>query len=604
MSVRDASTLRRGAWMPQARENAVSDAPYYQGLAKSMMFTIALVSLAPLLGYALLSGYQYTTAYKEKVEAHLRELVLKHDQSVDTYLREKVAEVQVLGEVVGGDRLKAEAEITSLHNALVRSHGSDFVDLGIVNADGVQVAYAGPYPLQGADYSDAEWFQAVKRRRVYVSDVIFGLRGVPHFIIALLVDVGDEQWVLKATLDFMAINDLVEDIRIGETGLAFITNQSGQFQTTPRRDMTGEVPLLQTILSRRGDDSLLGRGRAGISIVDDPVSGRNVLFVTSPLKDGDWYMVYQQDTADAFAALYRIRNVGLSILLLGTVCILVMAYLLSRRMARKVEEADKEKEMMNDQVVEAGKLASVGELAAGIAHEINNPVAIMVEEAGWIQDLLEEGLEADDNEREVQRALTQIRDQGVRCREITHKLLSFARKIDPTVEMLCVNDLIREMARFSEQRAKYGNVRIETSLEDGVPQVEASESEMQQVLLNLINNAIDAMDQGGGELDIMSRVEGDDVIISISDTGCGIPRANLQRIFDPFFTTKPVGKGTGLGLSIIYGIINKMGGEISVRSVVDKGTVFTIRLPAAGEGMRCTAVDGLTEGEKPVDTGG
>ena len=567
----------------------MSTANYYQGLAKSMMFTIMLVSFTPLLVIALITGYQYTVSYKEKVEAHLRELVLKHDQSVDSYLEEKVAEIQVLAEVVGGDRLKAEAEITSLHNALVRSHGSDFVDLGIVNAGGIQVAYAGPYQLLGADYSKADWLKTVKHRRVYVSDVIFGLRGVPHFIIALLIDVGGEEWVLKATLDFIAINDLVEDIRIGETGLAFIVNRDGEFQTTPRRDMTAEVPMLKRILSDEGNRSALGRGRASITMAEDPASGREVLYVTSPLKNGNWFMVYQQDAGDAFSALSRIRNLGLVVLLLGAISIAVMAYLTARRMARKVEESDQEKEMMNEQVVEAGKLASVGELAAGIAHEINNPVAIMVEEAGWIQDLLDEGLDKDDNEREVQRALAQIRSQGSRCREITHKLLSFARKIDPTVERLCVNELIREMAKFCEQRAKYANVRIETSLVDAVPEVEASPSEMQQVLLNLINNAIDAMDPGGGQLDIMSRVEDDQVVVSISDTGCGIPKANLQRIFDPFFTTKPVGKGTGLGLSIIYGIINKMGGEISVSSVVNKGTVFTIRLPAANDGMRCAS---------------
>lgn len=244
--------------------------------------------------------------------------------------------------------------------------------------------------------------------------------------------------------------------------------------------------------------------------------------------------------------------------------------------------SDLEKDMMNEQVIEAGKLASVGELAAGIAHEINNPVAIMVEEAGWIQDLLDEGLEKSDNSREVQRALNQIRNQGTRCKDITHKLLSFARKIDPTVKQVALNDLVREMAILCEQRAKFVNVIIETSLGNDIPDVAASPSELQQVFLNLINNALDAMEPGGGELDITTRFENGTVVVSIADTGCGIPKANLSRIFDPFFTTKPVGKGTGLGLSIIYGIVNKMGGEITVRSALDKGTVFTLRLPVAG----------------------
>jgi two-component system NtrC family sensor kinase len=193
-------------------------------------------------------------------------------------------------------------------------------------------------------------------------------------------------------------------------------------------------------------------------------------------------------------------------------------------------------------------------------------------------------VEEGDNEREVQRALNQIRTQGARCKEITHKLLSFARKIDPTVMSFDLNELVREIAELSAQRAKYANVVIETSLGDNIAPIEASPSEMQQVFLNLVNNAIDAMDPGGGDLDIITRQEGDQVLALVSDTGSGIPEANLPRIFDPFFTTKPVGKGTGLGLSIIYGIINKLGGTISVDSAVGKGTTFTISLPAGKAG--------------------
>ena len=207
-------------------------------------------------------------------------------------------------------------------------------------------------------------------------------------------------------------------------------------------------------------------------------------------------------------------------------------------MARKVEVSDLEKDMMNEQVIEAGKLASVGELAAGIAHEINNPVAIMVEEAGWIQDLFDEVLDKFDNKHEIQRALTQIRSQGTRCKDITHKLLSFARKIDPTIKRVALNGLVQEMVLLCEQRAKFANVHIKTNLSDSIQDVAASPSELQQVFLNLINNAIDAMDPGGGELNITTRMDNGVVLVSIADTGCGIPKANLSRIFDPFFTTK------------------------------------------------------------------
>jgi len=236
---------------------------------------------------------------------------------------------------------------------------------------------------------------------------------------------------------------------------------------------------------------------------------------------------------------------------------------------------------MNEQIIEAGKLASLGELAAGIAHEINNPVAIMVEEAGWMGDILEEEeFRESENFEEYQRALNQIKNQGIRCKEITHKLLSFARKIDSRIQDIQLNTIIEEVVGLSEKRARYGNVEIISNLSPDLPSVHISPSEMQQVFLNLINNAVDAIDsKKGGTITITTRLDGDMIVADFEDTGSGIARANLQRIFDPFFTTKAVGKGTGLGLSICYGIVKKIGGEISVNSAVGKGTVFHIRVP-------------------------
>lgn len=557
------------------------DRNYYTSLHRSMVATVILVSLMPLALITLIGGHQYTTAYKTKVLAHLGEIVRKHEQHIDTYLLEKVAEMRVLAENMGVSCFKNEQRLEGLHRTLMELHDGSFVDLGLVDEAGMQVAYSGPFRLDQANYANAQWFKEVMQRKVYVSDVFLGLRGVPHFIIAVLFESQGQRWILRTTVDFVAFNELVENIRVGQTGLAFIINNSGEFQTKPRVNLDTEIPFLRQLLDKSSGTQIAHDtdGLVLSHIAQNPTTGRETIYLGTPLKQGDWFLIYQQDAADAFSELVRTRNFTLFILLMGTLAITIMAIILSRRMIRRIKASDKEKEMMNEQVIEAGRLASLGELAAGIAHEINNPVAIMVEEAGWVEDLLQEGLDKNDNMQETHRALAQIRTQGSRCREITHKLLSFARMIDPTVIEMQLNDLVEEIVGLSTQRARFANVQIETALAETLPLIEASPSEMQQVLLNLVNNAIDAMEKNGGTLAITTKQDQNHVLMTVSDTGCGIPKSNLPRLFDPFFTTKPVGKGTGLGLSIIYGIINKMKGEISVKSAVDVGAAFVVRIP-------------------------
>jgi len=160
-------------------------------------------------------------------------------------------------------------------------------------------------------------------------------------------------------------------------------------------------------------------------------------------------------------------------------------------------------------------------------------------------------------------------------------LLSFARRTDPKVQVVSINELVQEVVGLSEQRARFANIRIRTHLTPELPPIAVSPSEMQQVLLNLINNAIDAMERKGGAIDITTRLEDGFLVVDVADTGEGIPKANLQRIFDPFFTTKEMGRGTGLGLASAYGIIANHNGIITVDSEKGSGTVFTIYLPAS-----------------------
>ncbi|MEJ5366596.1 MAG: ATP-binding protein [Desulfosoma sp.] len=583
-----------------------ADERYYSSLRRNIMAIIITVALMPLLAMMAIAGYQFHTAYRYKVVDHLAALVDRHTLHIDSFLSEKLADISTLAAIKPLEKLQDPAEMEKILGMFQEKHRGVFVDLGLVDERGFQVAYAGPFRLTQAQYGEASWFQESIRQPFTVSDVFLGLRGIPHFIVAVRIESGGHLWVLRSTIDFMAFNRLVEDLRIGKTGQAFIVNAEGQFQTQPHaqpgvdpqellRVVRGETPkeIHPTavegleIMGSSGNVYKMPTSSHGASWFEYtvPQSQRRYLVFYQILKGGRWYLFYLQEVEDAFHDLYKARTLTLLVLAFSALGVAVTAWALSRRVVQRIIQVDREKEMMNEQVIEAGKLASIGELAAGIAHEINNPVAIMVEEAGWIQDLLEDldrGQSLD--VEEVRRSLQQIRTQGARCKEITHKLLSFARRTDPTVQQVQLNKLIREVVALVEQRARYAGVTIRTHLTDGLPWVAMSPSEMQQVLLNLINNALDAMEKTGGTLDITTRFEDGRVIVDVADTGEGIPQAILQRIFDPFFTTKPVGKGTGLGLSICYGIIRKLGGDISVNSAVGVGTTFHIYLPP-GDGV-------------------
>jgi two-component system NtrC family sensor kinase len=552
---------------------------HYRSLIRNMILAIIVVSMVPMVLVSSTLYLQFRQSYQAKVSDHLRELVQKHKQNIDNYLQERLTDIRLMTARYGYERLKEEGLLKQNLDLLKEEYEKAFVDLGVVDAQGNQKAYAGPFKLADAFYGEAQWFEEVSQRDSVISDVFLGLRGLPHFIVAVRSEADGRQWVLRATIDFVAFNALVQNIRIGETGFAYILNRQGKLQTTPLAQTYSPAVI-------GGDDpeelwKLMppGSGEVHVFLREDK-NGQDYIYAGALLKNGDWLLIYRQRASDAFADLNRSFAITTLIMALGAAAVIIMALALSRRMVLRIARADEEKHLMDEKVIETGKLASIGELASGVAHEINNPVAIMVEEAGWIGDLLEEEeFQGGKNIEELHRALAQIKTQGKRCKEITRKLLSFARKTSLAVQDIQVNELIEEIVGISAQRAKYGMVEIATRLQEGLPSVRVSLSELQQVILNLINNALDAMEKKGGKLTLSTRAQDGFVVVEVADTGVGIPAANLHRIFDPFFTTKAVGKGTGLGLSICYGIIENMGGRIEVQSTVSVGTRISLYIP-------------------------
>jgi two-component system NtrC family sensor kinase len=236
--------------------------------------------------------------------------------------------------------------------------------------------------------------------------------------------------------------------------------------------------------------------------------------------------------------------------------------------------------LLDERLLQSQKLAAIGELSAGIAHEINNPLAIIRQEAEWMRHLLKK-LGGDDGKtvEELQGSVHQIVQQVDRCTEITRNLLDFARKRDPVIQAVEVNRIIENMTMLVEKEARHKNITIVRHYDEILPAIDSDAPQLRQVILNFLTNATYAIGKDG-VVTITTRRHGDDAVdIVISDTGCGIPEAHLSKIFDPFFTTKPPSLGTGLGLSICHGIILRLGGRITVASQVGQGTEFTITLP-------------------------
>jgi len=240
--------------------------------------------------------------------------------------------------------------------------------------------------------------------------------------------------------------------------------------------------------------------------------------------------------------------------------------------------------MSRQRMAETAKLAALGELATGVAHEINNPLQVMLNEVGWIGEVLNEAALEENNREQIIESLDLIRHQAMRCKAITSKLLTLRCALDAKGTTRNLPDLVQNVLDARRSQIERMGVRTEHDWPAQLGELQLPDSEWEQVLGNLVDNALDALESTPAEervLAIQAGVDDSKLAISVRDSGCGIEEHLLTRIFEPFFSTKEVGKGIGLGLAICHGIIEAMGGSISVRSTPGHGSTFTIKVPMA-----------------------
>ncbi|MCB2218159.1 sensor histidine kinase [Desulfofustis glycolicus] len=526
-----------------------------------------LVAMVPVLIVAGLGYHNYGHLVRktelQQVEWQLDGKIKSIEHMIDslTSIVEFTAREDRYSELI------SENNLGTLFERLSRQY-TFFADLGVIDDAGIQQAYHGPYALMGADYSEETWFQEVLQRHLYISRVYTGYREVPHFAIAVsnFDPITKRQWVLRATIDATTLQQFINTIKTNASDDLFLVDDDGILQTESKY----HGRTLTNINFLRNSD-----------LRDVSPDDEQLFQVSGTVQRTPWTLVLLKKSYIHQQDWKSFRNTLFLIVLTCLVLSMIIVCTLSMIITDLIHRADDMQFAMLKEAEHTDKLASIGRLAAGVGHEINNPLAIIGQKTGLIEDLLSMTGPFDHKDT-IASGLKVINQSVDRCKAITHRLLGFARRTDVVAEELQINEVIKEVLMFLDSSLLYSRIKLDLQLDEYLPPVISDRMQLQQVFLNIINNAIDAIGKDG-LISIMTHTIAGDIRVVIQDNGPGIDEAILPHIFEPFYTTKETGKGTGLGLSITYGLIKRLGGDITVRTHIGQGTAFTITIPLHSE---------------------
>lgn len=545
--------------------------PRYRLLRRSLLITMFLLALVPLSFTSLLSIIGYRELLQKET---LNYILWQGDNSRYTLilLLEKLRKALIItANSYPINELSSKANLERIYHGLKNEY-TGLVDLSLIGPDGIQVTCAGPYDFSGKNYKDSPWYASALARRVYTSDVFTGYRDIPHFVITVSKKdpTTSGYWVLRASIDTKTLEDFFASLRTEPGDDMFLLNKEGILQTDSK--YSGKVGEKYT--------EAISIGTKDFEIVTQERNGVEILRAAAAVPDTPWTLVLEQKNYAERKAWYTFRNRLTSILIASAILAGIVTVNVASLLASKIRETEKEREMLFKNQEHTDKLASIGRLAAGVAHEINNPLAIINEKAGLMKDLIE--LTPDfPRQDKFMAQLSALENAVERASTITHRLLGFARRMDVSLKKLQLNEVIQEVLGFLQREILYRNIQLTLKLQEDLPMIIGDQGQLQQIFLNIINNAIDAIDKEGLITITTQQITASRVQVEIRDNGPGIPRHMLQSIFEPFFTTKTGTDkhGTGLGLSITYGLVKKLGGEIYVTSEEGEGTLFTLVFP-------------------------
>jgi two-component system NtrC family sensor kinase len=560
----------------------------YQRIRVALFSTIMAITIVPLMMIAGLSYYNYNDLLIKEERDQLESRINGSIRAISAMMENLKTVIEFIARQDRYSELTTLANLEKLFIRLKQNYAF-FADIGVIDSNGIQQSYYGPYDLESTDYSNEQWFIEVLAKGIYISKVYLGYRQVPHFTIAVsnYDPITRKQWVLRTTIDASTLQEFINTIKTDIIDDIFLIDQDGLLQTSSalygealsiykeeeaaKKGYSFSSTLYGEPLSLYQEEVVVKNGYSFFKTVENYFHG------TGKIKNTPWTLVLVEKRYVHHQDWLTFRNKLASIVIFCIFADLLIVYGLASLLTNLIRRSDEMHVTLMQEAEHSDRLASIGRLAAGVGHEINNPLAIINEKAGLVEDLL--AVTPDfEHKKTITGCLQSIGKSVTRCSAITHRLLGFAKRRDVKNEKLQVNDILKEVMVFLENSMLTNRIKIDSQLQEDLPEVVSDHMQLQQVFLNILNNAIDAVGKDGN-ISVMSHAVAGDVRIIIQDDGPGIGEDILPHIFEPFFTTKESDKGTGLGLSITYGLIKKLGGDITVRSHIGRGTAFTVTIP-------------------------
>ena len=536
---------------------------------KRAVLVTATVALVPLIIWAL-SGYRMTMeTIESELELRTSQLISNFWRSVSMFLTERRSVLDFIAHDHDLETLKDPARLSGILENLNKRFGG-FIDLSVIDSSGKQISHAGSHRMGKLDFLKQPWFREVLNRGVYISELVMGERNEPHVDFAVKRELsGGGFFVLHAVLDPGQLAKSVAQLDVGPKGDLFMINNDGVLQTPSRYHgaVFSKIPIQVPQSS----------SRTGVFKSVNGAKNRIVIGYAH-IPDTPFILMMIQEQSERIQPWYKTTWAFTLILSASIIMILLVTLGVATHLVNRIHEADQERLDTLHQVEYASKMVSLGRLASGVAHEINNPLAIINEKAGHIKDIftLTDSYAKDPK---LIGLVDSVISTVQRCAKVTRGLLNFARHLNLSVQAIDLKEIIDEVQSVLAKEAEIRSITVEISIADDIPSFESDRGKLEQVFFNLFNSAIGAMNDGG-HLEITAGLKNKDYVsVAFTDNGRGIPEADLKHIFEPFYYSKTGHSGTGLGLAVTYAMVQEIGGTINVKSSPGQETCFEISIP-------------------------